>query len=120
MTFGVHRPVADKHPTKRRPRLVRRFRRVNGNSRPARRFREVCIELAKTIDPAGLTEEAMILIRQCAVLTMQAESLQQRVVAGEDIDFDQVARVNNALRHTLGRLVTVARLLPSGSARSRW
>ncbi len=82
---------------------------MNGNARPSRRFCEVCIELAKTINPARLTE------------ARQAESLQQRVVVGEKIDSAELTRVGNALGHALCRLASGRSLAtrgpPSGFAR---
>ena len=51
-----------------------------------------------------LSEPSKILVRQAAALTVQVENLQSKIVAGEDVDLEQLTRLSNALSRMLHRL----------------
>jgi hypothetical protein len=85
--------------------LVPPFRGLNGNSRPARRYREIATAIADDCGgPDKLSEPTKILVRQAASLTLQIEGLQTKLVAGEDVDSEQLVRLSNVLGRTLHRL----------------
>jgi len=85
--------------------LVLPFRGINGNSLLARRYREVAVAIADDLGgPDKLSEPTKILIRQTTTLTLQVEALQSKIVAGEDIDLEQLTRLSNVLGRTLQRL----------------
>lgn len=81
------------------------LRGVDGRSLIARRYRDVCIALADDLGGQGkLSEPVRILIRQAAALTVQVEGLQSKIVAGEDVDIEQLTRLSNSLSRMLHRL----------------
>jgi hypothetical protein len=85
--------------------LVGKMRGINGNSLLARRYREVAVALADDCGGADkLSEPTKILVRQAATLTLKVEGLQSKVLAGEDIDLEQMTRLSNALSRALHRL----------------
>jgi len=85
--------------------LVLPFRGINGNSLLARRYREIAVAIADDLGgPDKLSEPTKILVRQAASLTLQVESLQSKIVAGEVIDAEQLVRLFNVLNRTLQRL----------------
>jgi len=85
--------------------LVLPFRGINGNSLLARRYREVAVAIADDLGgPDKLSEPTKILVRQAASLTLQVESLQSKIVSGEDVDAEQLVRLSNVLGRTLQRL----------------
>jgi hypothetical protein len=53
---------------------------------------------------AARTNLASRRVRQAAALTVQVEALQGKIVAGEDIDLEQLTRLSNVLGRTLQRL----------------
>ena len=60
----------------------------------ARRYRDVAIALADDLGGQDkLSESSKILVRQAAALTVQVEGLQSKIVAGEDIDLEQLTRL---------------------------
>jgi hypothetical protein len=81
------------------------LRGVDGRSTIARRFRDVAIALADDLGGQDkLNEATKVLVRQAAALTVQVENLQTKVVAGEDVDLEQLTRLTNVLGRTLHRL----------------
>jgi hypothetical protein len=81
------------------------LRGVDGRSVVARRYRDVAIALADDLGGQDkLSEPSKILVRQAAALTVQVESLQSKIVAGEDVDLEQLTRLSNVLGRTLQRL----------------
>ena len=71
----------------------------------ARRYRDVAIALADDLGGQNkLSEPSKILVRQAAALTVQVENLQSKIVAGEDVDLEQLTRLSNALSRMLHRL----------------
>ncbi len=81
------------------------IRGVDGRSADARRYRDVAIALADDLGGQDkLNEPTKILIRQAAALTVQMEALQSKIVAGEEIDLEQLTRLSNVLGRTLQRL----------------
>jgi hypothetical protein len=81
------------------------IRGVDGRSAEARRYRDVAIALADDLGGQDrLTEPAKILVRHAAALTVQIETLQARIVRGEDVDLEQLTRLSNVLGRTLQRL----------------
>src|ERR1700734_1602054 len=93
-----------------RPRTIRSavtndpllLRGVDGRSMVARRYRDVAIALADDLGgQEKLSEPSKILVRQAAALTVQVEGLQSKIVAGEDVDLEQLTRLSNALSRML-------------------
>jgi hypothetical protein len=81
------------------------LRGVDGRSIVARRYRDVAIALADDLGGQDkLSEPSKILVRQAAALTVQTETLQAKIVAGEDVDLEQLTRLSNVLGRTLQRL----------------
>jgi hypothetical protein len=81
------------------------LRGVDGRSVVARRYRDVAIALADDLGGQDkLSEPSKILVRQAAALTVQVEGLQSKIVAGEDINLEQLTRLSNVLGRTLQRL----------------
>jgi hypothetical protein len=81
------------------------LRGVDGRSMAARRYRDVAIALADDLGGQDkLSEPAKILVRQAAALTVQVESLQSKIIAGDEIDLEQLTRISNVLGRTLQRL----------------
>jgi hypothetical protein len=71
----------------------------------ARRYRDVAIALADDLGGQDkLSEPSKILVRQAAAMTVQVESLQSKIVAGEDVNLEQLTRLSNVLGRTLQRL----------------
>jgi hypothetical protein len=74
---------------------------------PCRRGGFVFVAISFADDLGGqdrLSEPAKILVRQAAALTVQIEALQSKIVAGEDVDTEQLVRISNVLSRTLARL----------------
>jgi hypothetical protein len=99
------RRVADRHQ-KGRNRITNDpffLRGVDGRSMASRRFRDVTYALADDSngDPP---EAAKILIRHAAALTVTVEQLQDRVMAGTDVDLEPLTRLSNALSRVLAKL----------------
>jgi hypothetical protein len=81
------------------------LRGVDGRSMAARRYRDVAIALADDLGGQDkLSEPSKILVRQAAAMTVQVESLQSKIVAGEDVNLEQLTRLSNVLGRTLQRL----------------
>jgi hypothetical protein len=81
------------------------LRNVDGRTRAARRYRDICIALADDLGGQDkLSEPTKILVRQAAALTVQTEALQSKIVAGEDVDTEQLVRLSNVQSRTLARL----------------
>jgi hypothetical protein len=82
-----------------------RLRGVDGRSATARRYRDLCMEYADTLGGAAVLGPAVqAMIRQAAAITIQMELLQAKIVAGEDVDLEQLTRVSNVLTRMLHRL----------------
>ena len=105
--------LVDSIPLPSRPLTVRSavtndplfLRGVDGRSVVARRYRDVAIALADDLGGQGrLNEPSKIMIRQVAALTVQTETMQSRIIAGEDVDLEQLTRLSNVLGRTLQRL----------------
>jgi hypothetical protein len=96
------RPLTVRSATTNDPLLLRG---VDGRSVVARRYRDVAIALADDLGGQDkLSESSKILVRQAAALTVQVENLQSTIVAGEDVDLEQLTRLSNVLGRTLQRL----------------
>ena len=81
------------------------LRGVDGRSVVARRYRDVAIGLADDLGGQDkLSEPSKILVRQAAALTVQVETLQAKIVSGEDVNLEQLTRLSNVLGRTLQRL----------------
>jgi hypothetical protein len=81
------------------------LRGIDGRSMVARRYRDVAIALADDLGGQDkLSESAKILVRQAAAMTVQVESLQSKIVAGDEVDLEQLTRLSNVLGRTLQRL----------------
>ena len=82
-----------------------KLRGIDGRSVDARRYRDVAIALADDLGGQDkLNESSKILVRQAAALTVQVEGLQSKIVAGGDVDLEQLTRLSNVLGRTLQRL----------------
>jgi hypothetical protein len=85
------------------------LRGVDGRGAVARRYRDVVISLA---DDAGgvdrLTEPQKIMVRTATMMTVKIEDIQSRIVAGENVDVEQLTRMGNVLARTL-QLIGVTR-----------
>jgi hypothetical protein len=80
-------------------------RGVDGRSATAPRYRDLCLSLAaEIVGQDKLSEPTKILVRQAAALTVQVEGLQSKIVAGEEVDLEQLTRLSNVLGRTLHRL----------------
>jgi hypothetical protein len=96
------RPLTVRSATTNDPLLLRG---VDGRSVVARRYRDVAIALADDLGGQDrLSEPSKILVRQAAAMTVQVESLQSKIVAGEDVNLEQLTRLSNVLGRTLQRL----------------
>jgi hypothetical protein len=81
------------------------LRGVDGRSMVARLYRDVPIALADDLGGQDkLSEQSKIMVRQAAALTVQVERLQSKIVAGENVDIEQLTRLSNALSRMLHRL----------------
>jgi hypothetical protein len=81
------------------------LRGVDGRSVEARRYRDVAIALADDLGGQDkLSEPSKILVRQAAAMTVQVESLQSKIVSGQDVNLEQLTRLSNVLGRTLQRL----------------
>jgi hypothetical protein len=81
------------------------LRGVDGRSTIARRYRDIAIALADDLGGQDkLNEATKVLVRQAAALTVQVENLQTKIVAGKDVDLEQLTRLTNVLGRTLHRL----------------
>jgi hypothetical protein len=99
---AVPRPLTVRSATTNDPLLLRG---VDGRSVVARRYRDVAIALADDLGGQDrLSEPSKILIRQAAAMTVQVEGLQSKIVAGKDVDLEQLTRLSNVLGRTLQRL----------------
>jgi hypothetical protein len=79
-------------------------RGVDGRSMAARRYRDVAIAIADDLGGQDLlSEPSKILVRQAAGMTVAVEDLSAKVVAGEDVDLEQLTRLSNVLGRTLQR-----------------
>jgi hypothetical protein len=82
-----------------------KLRGIDGRSADARRYRDVAIALADDLGGQDkLNESSKILVRQAAAMTVQVESLQSKIVSGDDVDIEQLTRLSNVLGRTLQRL----------------
>jgi len=101
-------PALDERPIKVRSAVTNDplfLRGVDGRSMVARRYRDVAIALADDLGGQDkLSESSKILVRQAAALTVQVEGLQSKIVAGEDVNHEQLVRLSNVLGRILHRL----------------
>src|SRR5580693_5835733 len=98
----AERPLTVRSATTNDPLLLRG---VDGRSMIARRYRDVAIALADDLGGQDkLSEPSKILVRQAAALTVQVEGLQSKIVAGADVDIEQLTRLSNSLSRMLHRL----------------
>jgi hypothetical protein len=98
----VARPIKVRSAVTNDPLMLRG---VDGRSMVARRYRDVAIALADDLGGQDkLSEPTKILVRQVAALTVQVESLQSKIVSGDDVDLEQLTRLSNVLGRTLQRL----------------
>src|SRR5271155_4684274 len=91
----VARPLTVRSAVTNDPLMLRG---VDGRSMVARRYRDVAIALADDLGGQNrLSEPSKILVRQAAAMTVQVESLQSKIVAGEDVNLEQLTRLSNVL-----------------------
>jgi hypothetical protein len=102
---SLDRPASIRTQSATSSPLVGKLRGINGNSLLARRYREVAMAIADDCGGADrLSEPTKILVRQAAALTVQVEGLQSKIVAGEEVDLEQLTRLTNSLSRMLHRL----------------
>jgi hypothetical protein len=78
------------------------LRGIDGRGAVARRYRDVVIALADDVGGVDrLSEPQKIMIRTAAMMTVKIEDVQSRIVAGQDIDVEQLTRMGNVLARTL-------------------
>jgi hypothetical protein len=98
----VSRPLTARSAVTNDPLFLRG---VDGRSMVARRYRDIAIALADDLGGQDrISEPSKILVRQAAALTVQVEVLQSKIVAGEDVNLEQLTRLSNVLGRTLQRL----------------
>jgi hypothetical protein len=81
---------------------------VDGRSRYARRYYDLCADLAHDLG-GGLSTAEMSIVRQAAALTVKSEELQAAIVKGEPISTDDAVRLANASARLLAALRTKRR-----------
>jgi hypothetical protein len=100
--------------------LATRQPSVDGRSRQARRFKRLCGDLAGDLGGEdSLTAAEAALVRQAAVITMQAEEAQTALLRGETVDSDDLVRLSNASTRLLSAL-GVARRKRQPAAVAPW
>jgi hypothetical protein len=96
------RPPAIRAAITNRPLTLRN---VDGRTMAARRYRDICLALSDDLGGQDkLSEPSKILVRQAAALSVQTETLQSKIIAGVDVDLEQLTRLSNVLGRTLQRL----------------
>ena len=81
------------------------LRNVDGRTVAARRYKAICGALSDDLGGQDkLSEPSKILVRQAAALSVQTETLQSKIIAGVDVDLEQLTRLSNVLGRTLQRL----------------
>jgi hypothetical protein len=94
--------------TKRRPRHTPtgiELPRVDGRTVAARRFRDLVVAFTAELG-ADLTEPDKALIKQAAALTVQSETIQTAIAAGEAVNMDQALLLAAECRQALISLQT--------------
>lgn len=111
-------PIVSRPPTTK-SRITNRsemLRGIDGRSAEARRYRDLVEGFsADFVSPLG--EREMALIRQAAAMTVQAETMQTKIVRGEAVDLEQLTRLSNVLTRTLKELGIHKRRAPQPSLR---
>jgi hypothetical protein len=96
------RPLAVRSALTNNPLAVRG---VDGRSLAARRYRDICLALGDDLGGSDkLPESTLILIRSAAALSVAVENLQSKIVAGEDVDLEQLTRLSNVQARAVARL----------------
>ncbi len=79
------------------------LRGIDARTAEARRFRDLCEGFTKDLgSPPGARDLA--LVRQAAALTVQTETMQAKIVRGEDVNVEQLTRLANGVTRTLREL----------------
>lgn len=82
--------------------MVQWLERSDKRGPVARRFRDLCIEVANDIEPDGglaaLSETKRQIIRRIAMLSVWCESQEAKAAEGEEINVNEFQRVSNSLR----------------------
>jgi hypothetical protein len=78
---------------------------VDGRSAEARRFKDLVSSFAASLGGEGaLTEAERALIRNAASLTVQCERLQAALVAGREVNSEEMTRLANSSARVLAAL----------------
>ena len=78
---------------------------VDGRSAAARRFRDVLAEIVSALGGSdGLSEGQRQLARRAALLSVEAEAMEAKSVAGEKIDLDSFGALTDRLGRLFNRL----------------
>jgi hypothetical protein len=96
---GAHRRLSEKQRAKQ-TNQIDRLVEADGNSAPARRFRDVAGQLiADAGGPDAVTEARLQLTRRFAAVSVIAEQLEVRMLSGEPIDpAEHALLVSSAVR----------------------
>ena len=78
-------------------------RKVDGRTAIAKRYRDLCVDLASDRGD-GLSAAQAQVIRRAAALILMAEGYERRMLDGEDIDTDRFVKIVGALNRTLAAL----------------
>jgi hypothetical protein len=81
-------------------------RNVDYRSVTGRRFRDLYENFAQQFGVGALSEIELGLVRQAAMLELEAETMQQRRLRGEMIDADTLIRLSGAARRILSSIGT--------------
>jgi hypothetical protein len=73
-------------------------------SATARRFKHLTASYAHEFGGPSLSEADRALIRQAVSLQLRAEALQTAIVRGEDVDNDELVRLNSESRRALAAI----------------
>jgi hypothetical protein len=81
------------------------LRNVDERTVAARRYKAICGALSDDLGGQdNLSEPSKILVRQAAALSVELENLQSKIVAGEDVNTEQLVRLSNVQARALQRL----------------
>jgi len=108
----VREAIAERSPTVR-SRITngrRLLAGVDGRTAEARRYRDLVISFADDLGGADkLTEAEKALCRQAAASVVASERLQSEIVAGREVDTEQLVRLTNVSTRLLARLKAKAK-----------
>jgi hypothetical protein len=102
-------PTVRKAPARSAVTNGKAFPGVDGRSRHARRYYDLCADLACDLG-GNLSTAEMAIVRQSSALTVRAEELQAAICRGEPVNTDDAVRLANASARLLAALRSKRRL----------